>query len=331
MKSLKQYIPFRRQFKNWFVRTWQWKRIVRKHLSKYYSREAPATDCKDRMVICMADGRRLHGGLADRLRSYVSYYSFCKARGLRFAINFTSPFRLEDYLEPNEYDWTLKPGEITYNSIQARPLFFKASGAMTHAEKRYQTRTACKYLNGRRHKQYHLYSNFSFGDEDFGKYFNELFRPVPRIAAIIDDCSKELGEGYISISTRFLELLGDFKEPKHKRSLGEAEQKKLMEKCRAEVEKLHEEWPGVRILLTSDSQKFLDFCTDLPYVYMPAGTIEHIDVKGESEDYTKTFVDFLLISGAAKVYQIKCGPMYDGNFSLRAAQAGGKEHKLIVC
>ena len=319
----------RRFLKNVFVRNYQWKRMVRKHLRRYYSADAAKSTSSDRIAVCMADGRMLHGGLADRLRSYVSYYAFCKEHGLRFAINFTSPFRLEDYLVPNRYDWTLKPGELTYNSSEADPLFFKSSGSMTAMERKFQLKLVNKYLLDDKYLQHHLYSNFSFGEDKFGEYFNELFKPSERMAAIVDRCKSELGAGYISISTRFLELLGDFKEPKSKRVLSAEEQNSLIEECRRIVERIHKENPDVKILLTSDSQRFLDSCKNLEYIYIPDGEIAHVDIK-EDRDHTKTIVDFLLISGASSVYQIKCGEMYDGNFSLRAAQAGGKKHTLVV-
>lgn len=323
LKSLKWIL------KRKFVYGYQWRRIVRRHLKKYYTEDAPESTSQDKIVVCMADGKRRHGGLADRLRSYVTYYGFCKERGLRFAINFTSPFKLEEYLEPNQYDWRLKPGELTFNSHQARPLPFQTSGPLTEFEKRQQLKLVEKYVGADDYRQFHMYSNYSFGEEDFGKYFNELFRPVPRIAAILDEHKKVLGEGYISVSTRFLELLGDFKEPKERLHLNAEEQLALISKCKGEVEKLHGEYPNVKILVTSDSRRFIDACSELPYVYIPAGNIEHIDVKDHNADHTKTFVDFLLIAGATRVFQVKCGPMYGGNFSLRAAQAGGKTHRLI--
>lgn len=324
IKSLKWIL------KRKFVYGYQWRRVVRKHLRKYYTEDAPESTSEERVVVCMADGKRRHGGLADRLRSYVTYYGYCKEHGLRFAINFTSPFRLEDYLEPNLYDWRLNPGELTFNSRQARPLFFQTSGPTTDFEKREQFKLVDKYLSDPKFRQYHMYSNYCFGEDNFGKYFNELFRPVPRIAAIVENCRKEMGGKYISVSTRFLELLGDFKEPKEKLHLSPDQQLALISQCREEVEVLHAEFPDVMILVTSDSRRFIEACKELPYVYVPEGNIEHIDVKDSEADHTKTFVDFLLISGAEKVFQIKCGPMYGGNFSLRAAQAGGKAHKLIV-
>lgn len=332
MISLKDITRLKWILKRKLIYGFQWKRIVRKHLIKYYSEDAPESVSDDRIVICMADGKRRHGGLADRLRSYVTYYGYCKKNSLRFAINFTSPFRLEDYLEPNKYDWRLKPGELTFNSRQARPLFFQTSGPLTEFEKKEQKKLAGSYLKDPAYKQYHLYSNYCFGnDDDFAHNFNELFRPVKRIADIIDKCSKSLGSGYISVSTRFMELLGDFKEPRPRQRLDEEGRKTLIRKCREEIEKLHNQFPDVKMLVTSDSRRFIDACSDLPYVYIPEGKIEHIDIKGGDVDHTKTFVDFFLISGASHVFQIKCGPMYGGNFSLRAAAVGNRPYRLILC
>lgn len=303
--------------------------MVRKYLSRYYSEDAPESSCSGPIVICMADGRRLHGGLADRLRSYVTYYAYCKEHGLRFAINFTSPFNLEDYLRPGVYDWRLNPGEISYNSRESRPLFFMTSGPLSDFEKREQRKLADRYLLGNDFRQYHLYSNYCFEDGDFARNFSELFRPADRLQTIIEDCKKTLGPGYISVSTRFMELLGDFKEPKHKHHLDEQERQELIRQCKDEIEKLHAMYPDARMLVTSDSRRFIEACRDLPYVYIPEGKIEHVDVKSGEADHTKTFVDFFLISGADRVFQIKCGDMYGGNFSLRAAAVGSKPYRLI--
>lgn len=279
----------------------------------------------------MADGKRRHGGLADRLRSYLTYYGYCQRHGIRFAINFTSPFNLEDYLEPNSYDWRLRPGELTFNSEEAHPFPFVTSGPLDDFERSEQKKLVDKYIGGGKYKQYHLYSNYCFDEEDFPKYFKELFKPAPHLASVIEECKRGLGEAYISVSTRFLELLGDFEEPRKREKLDASGQSKLISRCREEVEKLHARYPGMRIFLTSDSRKFLDACRDLPYVFMAEGEINHIDKKDEGADHTKTFVDFLLIGGAEKVFQIKCGPMYAGNFSLRSAGIHGRPYQLIEC
>lgn len=329
MKSLKQLIQPARSWANYaFFREYRYRRKVRRHLKQYYSPEAPETTNPEPTVICMADGKCHHGGLADRLRSFVTYYGYCLEHGLRFAIHFDFPFRLEDYLVPNEYDWLLRPGELTFNSRQAHAVYMDNTSDEGPRELRYQRRMSHKLLSDRRYVQHHVYSSFYYDEANFGRYFHRLFRPSERVEAALAPCREALGERYISVSARFLELLGDFREPKATLRLEEPERVALIERCVSQVEKLHSTHPDCRILVTSDSVRFLDACRRLPYVYIAEGKISHVDVAGES-DHTKTFVDFLLISEADTVYQIQTGPMYGGNFSLRAAQAGGRPHHLL--
>lgn len=330
MKSLKQIIQPARSWANYaFFREYRYRRKARRHLRQYYSEDAPRSVTSDRMVVCMADGKCHHGGLADRLRSFVTYYGYCLEYGLRFAIHFDFPFRLEDYLLPNRYDWRLRPGELTFNSREAHAVYMDNTSDEGPRELRYQRRMSRKLLSDERYIQHHLYSSFYYDEANFGRYFHELFRPAPSVGAALERERGALGARYISVSARFLELLGDFKEPKATLQLEEPQRVELIARCVAKIEELHEAWPDYRVLVTSDSRRFLEACRPLAYVHIAAGEISHVDVAGGA-DHTKTFVDFLLISGAERVFQIKTPPMYGGNFSLRAAQAGGKTHRLLT-
>jgi len=276
----------------------------------------------------MADGKCLHGGLADRLRSFVTFYGYCLEHGLKFAIHFDFPFRLEDYLLPNAYNWILQPGELTFNSKYAHAVYMDNTGDTGPREMKFQRRISHKLLSRNRYVQHHVYSSFYFDEANFGKYFHQLFRPSEKVAAAIKRNRQALGDRYISVSARFLELLGDFHEPKGGIRLGGPGRQALLDRSVAKVKELHTLNPDCRILVTSDSRSFLNACLPLDYVHIVDGEISHVDTLGEV-DHTKTFVDFLLIAEAEKVFQIKTGPMYGGNFSLRAAQAGGKSHCLI--
>lgn len=63
---------------------------------------------KNPAYIAMVDGTAIHGGMCDRFKGIITLYAYCKYRGLPFRIKYTHPFRLEDYLSPAVYDWTLK-------------------------------------------------------------------------------------------------------------------------------------------------------------------------------------------------------------------------------
>lgn len=95
----------------------------------------------------MVDGETFHGGLCDRFKGIISLYAYCKYRGLPFRIRYTYPFRLEDYLAPAAYDWTLREGEYTDNPLYSRILYMRGE----HLAARLLT------LNTR--KQIHFYTN----------------------------------------------------------------------------------------------------------------------------------------------------------------------------
>lgn len=312
-----------------FFRRYRYWRVVFRHLRRYYSPDAPVSACRERMIVYMADGKYPHGGFADRLRSILTEYRYCRDNGIRFAINFTFPFRLEEYLEPASYDWRLKPGELTFNSREAVPVFVDTDPHETAREMRFRRRITERAL-GRRKLQIHTYGAMYWDDSDFAALWSELFRPTPAIQAEIDRHIAAICGRFVSVSTRFMELLGDFAEPKGGMVLTEKRQQELIACCHTLVEDVARRHPEAeRVLVTSDSTRFLEACRDLPYVYVIPGTIAHSDT-ANATDHTKTFVDFLMISHAAKAYQIMGGGMYGGNFSMRAAQIAGIPYERLT-
>lgn len=323
--------PIKKELKWWanklFFRSYRYKRIERRHLLPQYSADAAPSVSKGKMVVVMYDGKRNHGGLADRLRGAIYFYALCRETDRRFRLNFIFPFKLETYLIPNTYDWRLKPGELTFNISEARPVFTDTIGITGPREIKWEKNYASKKLRSNT-KQLHVYSPFVCADEDFSRYFHDLFRPSPLLEDALRPYREMLGENYISISTRFMELLGDFHEPKAKFKLAPREQEALIDKCLRKVLEIHQQNLGKRVLVTSDSSRFLAACSALPWVYIVDGEIAHSDT-ADTDNHLKTFLDFWLISEATTVYQIKTGRMYAGNFSYRAANAGNKEFHLI--
>ena len=312
-----------------FFRRYRYWRVVFRHLRRYYTPDAPLSTCRDRMIVYMADGKYPHGGFADRLRSILTDYRYCRDHGVRFAINFTFPFRLEEYLEPAAYDWRLQPGELTFNSHEATPVFVDTMPDETEREMRFRRRITERALS-RKKLQIHTYGAMYWDDSDFASLFAELFRPVPAIQSDIERHIAAIGGRFVSVSTRFMELLGDFAEPKGGTVLDKSGQRALIDRCHSLVETVRRRHPEVeRVLVTSDSARFLEACASLPYVYVIPGTIAHSDTANAS-DHTKTFVDFLMISHAEKAYQIMGGGMYGGNFSLRAAQISGIPYERLT-
>lgn len=315
-----------------FFRSYMSRRAIRRHMLKRYSADAPLTTATEPTVVFMADGYRHHGGLADRLRGIVATYQYCRRHSLAFRINFTSPFNLEQYLEPAAYDWRLRPGELTFNSAQCRPVYLMTTCDFYPArELRYQRRQLHRALS-KPFVQAHVNTVYYCADPEFATLFNELFRPAPEVRSRLDSLRQGITGPYITISTRFLELLGDFTEPKQERQPLSADARQaLMDSCVAQIEAIHSRNP-LPVVLTSDSVGFLQYAASrLPYCRFLPGEVAHIDAAGghQGDADLKTFVDFYAVKEAANSYLLVGPQMYSSNFSRRAAQAGGHSFDVI--
>jgi len=154
------------------------------------------------------------GGLSDRLRGITSIYGECKRKNLPFKIVF-EPLHLQDYLVPNQYDWQIEAKNICWDSKKVYPctLLTYNNNLENSAQINAQKKILQYYLN-KSYKQIHIYSNMAIADNDFSVLFNELFRPSERLQNQIDYHLRKLGgeKKYISLTFRFRQLLGDFKE-----------------------------------------------------------------------------------------------------------------------
>lgn len=317
---LKDFI--KRDLNNMFYREYRLRKKVRRYLAPYYSEQAPAAVNKKKIIIFMADGRKKHGGLADRLRGIVSTYKYCLEHQIDFRIHFTDPFELEDLLTINEYDWRIQADEISYNSLDSLPVYIDSS-RYPEADRFFQLRLAEKML-GKNYKQIHVYTNMYYADDEFGPLFNKLFKPVPTLQAWIDENLAKLGNDYISLSFRFQNLFGDFADGDDVYSL--EEQAKLLNKCIAQVRNIHEMHPEVnKILITADSASFLNEVSKLDFVFVLPGKIGHMDNQSgqELDVHRKTFLDFFMLSYSKKIYLLVTGKMYKSGFARRAAKLRG--------
>lgn len=313
-------LELRHLFKEWFLAiriAWKSQELGR-----------PATEKP--VWVAMVDGEAFHGGMCDRFKGIISLYAYCKYHGLPFRIKYTYPFRLEDYLSPATYDWTLKKGEYTDNPLYCRVLYMRGEHLAT------------RLLNLRTRKQVHYYSNrdclapineaYAGGERNqapyrWGELFRELFKPGPVLEERIRRVKKELGNEYYAAVFRFQNLLGDFHEYHFKAISDKAEAEQLIEKCLEALRKLKATYGDKACLVTSDSVTFLERVSRLEGVRIIPGTLMHIDggvkkvaPKNSYEIYLKSFLDFYLLSDAQKIYRIGTSYMYPSEFPVYAAK-----------
>ena len=278
------------------------------------------------LVVFMLDGKYSTCGFADRLRGIITSYAYAKAKNIEFKILHEFPFRMADYLQPNLIDWEISENEVSHNLLQAHPIVMmnKSRG------------TRLFYIFSK--KQHHIYTNInalnlinkhyktSFKYSDL--YF-ELFKPSEQLKCEILKYNYYINQGYISVSFRFMQLMGDFKD-NYGLILEDQEQQKLIEKCINFVIYLHNIHKETKyVLVTSDSIKFLNIVKKLEFVFIVPGETGHIGFCNDNKIILKTMLDFNLISLAKKVYMGYSGKMYKSHFAKSAAETTNTPFEAI--
>lgn len=276
---------------------------------------------KLKLVTLVFNGDVCNTGLADRIRSIVSAYHWCKTNGIQMKIQFNKPFYLSDYLEPNQYNWVSREENLVYSGAYPKALI---SFVGTFGEE----------LNCNLHREYldtliqsgyeyiHLYTNTYCYDEYFKNSFNDLFKLNCRLENELADMQKQVGGSYITASYRFAQLLGDLKDT-YGSPLPEKEREILISKCKDSIAQIIKLNHVDRCVVTSDSISFLDEISYLPYVYLLPGSVGHISNDVTDEQVRKTFWDMFMISRAKKAYMVRTQIMYRSGFAKRAAMITG--------
>lgn len=288
-----------------------------KHLVSFSIMKTPKT----KGVIYALDSRVYGCGFADRLRGMVSSYAYAKAKGLPFHIIHLTPFVLEDFLVPNKYDWHIKD--------TIKPINYWRSDMVISINSIPDGYNPFKH---KRRTQFAIFTNNnllpivnnSFGTSYlFVDLFNELFKPSESLSNEIEKNKSYLGDNYISVSLRFIDLLGDSFEGSQN-SLPEQEKESLILNCLRIINDLHASNSNFKkVLVTADSMTFLERVKTLDFVYVIPGRTGHSGLKADADVTMKTFLDFLMISYAHKVFLIKGPGMYNSHFAKSAADTQG--------
>lgn len=323
---------------SWYYRYISDNRSDRIEFKNAYSstpcKKTPGNDC-----IIMFSGKAslwkfdLHGGLADRLKGIVSVYKACLDTNRPFKILHTKPYKLDLFLIPNKYDWTITENSINYNINAVEPHYLRH--AHEKDEERYLLWRLKKIFQTSQNNVLHIYSNAKMiNDLEYKILFNQLFKPSPVIENEINNHLLKLKGNYISLSFRFCHLLGDPVD-EYLPELKQEEKVKLLSKTLKCIEYFHQQYPSHNLLINSDSTRFINYIKthNLDYTYIIPGNPIHIDqVKTFDYDtmnsYIKTFVDFFMISKAEKVFLIKDQNMRNSGFPKVASIIGGKPFEI---
>jgi len=282
---------------------------------------------KKQFYIAVFDQKRTGFGLADRLKGIVSLYAFCKIKNIPFRCEFTFPFDLSLFFQPNQYDWQLKEGEKSSFSSDVRVLIVQGEGNGKRLLWLKTKRQVHAYLNRDYLPIYKKKYNVSF---DWGELFHELFKPTERLNLQINEHLNRINSNYVACVFRFQSLLGDFKEYQYT-TLSFDGQKDLMNACRETLCLLRGKH-HCPILVTSDSSKFLSYVSELENIFIISGEVVHLDCTHDAAEdiYMKSFIDWMMLSKADKIYNVVAGKMYPSSFPLYAAKINNVPFQRIV-
>ena len=214
-------------------------------LPLYHRKKTGKSRAKDRKTIIymVQPETTFSGGLSDRLRGITSVYAECKRWNLPFKIVF-EPLHLQDYLVPNLYDWQIDEKDICWDTEKVYPCtLLTYHHNLRNCLQLFAQRTILRCYLRKPYQQIHIYSNMAIADKKFSVLFNELFQPSEQLQRHIDYHLGQLGgkKQYISLTFRFRQLLGDFKEGGE--ILPEREREAYILKCIKGVKELHSKYP----------------------------------------------------------------------------------------
>lgn len=297
-----------------------YKKRLPQRYNRYYKNKNKHT-INNKKVIYMCDATSASGGLVDRLRGIVSIYKTCKELNLEFKILFTEPFKLNEYLQPNKVQWETDAEELNYN-LKTTDICFISTPTRERwlADKQEQW---FKKEFKKKYNEFHVISNTSYSyNYDFATLFSDLFKPSSHLQSLINTQKEIIGNNYISVSCRFRDLLGDFNETcPLNLNLSPSEQEELIRNNVEQLEILHNKFPDKKILVNSDSTRFLNAAKEKEYTYVVPGEIGHIDCKKVNHTgiHDKTFTDFFMIAHAEHIYLLQTGLMFESGFPWAAS------------
>ena len=285
------------------------------------------SDKNQQVAVLLVDGKYSHGGFCDRLKGIVSLFHYAQANNIPFRIDYTYPFKLSEFLLPNQYNWLPKEGEISRCFADVKYICLVRDPS------------AKRLVKLKTDKQIHSHANRDIVEQlnvtyqtnyDWSSLFNTLFRPTPELSNLIAHHKALMGANYISAQFRFINLLGDFKDNRSFR-LSDAEKESLIEKNLQAVRDLNQQYPDKMIFIATDSITFSERVARLKNVYTLSGNIVHIDyIEGETHSvYLRVFLDFYLLAESERIFALGTKEMYRTEFPLYASKVNGVPFERI--
>lgn len=277
-------------------------------------------DVTGNVVYFIIDPKIKHPGLTDRFKAIVGLYYIAKINHFDFKVIFNTPFRLNDYLSVNEYDWVGDENQLSYSIKNSRLISYNGDKILK--------------LN-KNVKQYHVYCYIGYDvlqrnsiegyQKLWGNLYRELFKPSLTIKEKIDQLIIS-ENSYVAVHLRFVNALQTIEEDQFN-FLQPEQQEQLIIRCLNGIKSICKKHPDKKLIIFSDSPIFLKRAQSLPVLILE-GEIGHISFANNIDKVViKTFLDYYMIARAYKVYCIMAPEMYRTVYSYYASLIGGKEYE----
>ena len=263
-------------------------------------------------------------GLADRLKAFLGCYVIAEESGYRFYIYHDAGFDLADYLEPNEVDWRIEKKNIHWGINRFKIEWFLTQFIQLNPQyTEYHPHFTWDVIGNLPEHLQHKYS--------FSATYNKLFKPSSHLKNLMNKVYQELGlieNQYIAVHVRFLDYFEAVEQNPADtpfiKLASEEEQAAMVKSIHATLDVIHEEKPGMPILLFSDSSKFMNM-PHPDYVLQLSGEVGHIHTHQDNLNVTdKALTDLYAIAGANKVISIVGPDLYTSGYCKTAALMGDK-------
>lgn len=267
---------------------------------------------KKQIIICF-DGFSQHGGLVDRLKGIISFYETAKQTGFEFKIYHEFPYRLEAFLEPNQYNWIATKKDMKWNPIRTKFLYSMLDFELNPID----------FFSKTTKDKVFVYNNIDYFDKIFpdlnstelkqkwSSTFHLLFKKSNYLVSKLEE--QNLHQNRIAIHSRFTSILGDFVDTDSK-VLPLQEQKNLFNELESNIKKIAQNLEVDAIYVFSDSIIYLNYMKENTTFNILVGEPIHPDNKnGYSftlNDHAKSFIDFFAIAESKEIFLVRKRFMY---------------------
>ena len=297
----------------------------------YYFKNITFTTNKNqkKQIIMIFDGKAKHGGLVDRLKGIISAYDIATKLNADFKIHFISPFELDIFLKPNQYNWIANVKDLYWNPFQTKIIEINNDFAINPMElvKKTNKKKIFIFANVDYLQTLNPSLNEIAANQLWKKYFDELFVKSPFLSDAIDRLNIKADS--IAVHTRFTNILGDFKDS-NTTEVSDEQKTVIVSELKQMINTINIENKDKSIYVFSDSITFLKEIETTTNYHILDGNPVHVDNSNNYLDnndvHLKTFLDFFAISNCEKVYFLINSCTYNSVFSKYASIVGGKEY-----